>query len=139
MTSATQHPTTGRSDDGRSPAEWTTLGITLLLVGALIAALIWRGLSGGETISFTITVDDAAIQQRGDSYQVPFQVQNVGQATAEDVLVHVELLDGDQTLEETELTFRFLGEGETANGVALFTDDPRSYTLEANVTSYLIP
>lgn len=132
----TQQATMNRS---RSSAEWTTLIITSLIVAAMVAALIWHSLTGGDDVSFEVTIDDASIAQHGDAFHVPFAVQNTGKATAEDVLVVVELMDGDQTVDETELTFRFLGDGESAEGVAVFADDPRAYTLEARVTSYAIP
>ena len=137
--SSQQMASNERSSKQRSPAEWTTLIAMLLIIGALVGVLVWRALTGGEDAAFIVTIDYAAIEQRGDTFQVPFEVLNEGHAPAEDVLVHVAVLQGDTTLEETELTFHILGGGETANGVALFADDPRTNTLEAYVTSYLVP
>lgn len=111
----------------------------LLIISALVGVLVWRALMGGDDAIFTVTIDHAAIEQRGDTFQVPFEVLNEGHAPAEDVLVRVAVLRGDATIEETELTFHFVGGGETADGVALFADDPRTNTLEAYVTSFLVP
>jgi uncharacterized protein (TIGR02588 family) len=136
MTQAQQQ----RQDDGRrSRAEWTTLVTMFVIVGALVGILVWRALTGGDEAAFDVRVDEATIVQRGETYQVPFTVQNTGPATAEDVLVRVALMQGDQTVEETELTFRFMAGGESAEGIALFAHDPRSYTLDTQVTSFLVP
>jgi uncharacterized protein (TIGR02588 family) len=140
MTQSSQQTASNeRSDKQRSPAEWTTLIVMLLIISTLVGVLVWRAFTGGDDATFTVTIDHAAIDQRGDTFQVPIEVFNEGHAPAEDVLVHVALLRGDATIEETELTFHFLGGGETADGVALFVDDPRANTLEAHVTSFLVP
>jgi uncharacterized protein (TIGR02588 family) len=124
----------------RTPAEWTTFAIVLLILAGLIGSLLWYALQpADEMTSFEVQVEQAAIEERAGRFYVPMRVRNAGAATAEDVIVLVELTRGEETVEEAELTFRFVSGGEEADGVAVFVEDPRDGTLEAGVTSYLIP
>ena len=125
---------------GRSPAEWTTLTIVLLLLAAVVGALLWFAVRPGEdTATFDVEVEASAIEQREGHFYVPLRVRNTGKATAEDVIVRAAIIEGGEAIEETELTFRFVAGGEEAEGVAVFTKDPRRATLEVRVASYLRP
>ena len=121
----------------RSTAEWTTLAVILLILGALVGALAWYTIQPNEDIAFEIQVEQ--VEQRDGRFYVPLQVRNTGKATAEDVMVHAEIMRGDETIEETELTFRFVAGGEAAEGVAVFGEDPAQGDLEIRVSSYLKP
>lgn len=124
----------------RTPAEWTTLAIVLLILAGLIGSLLWNARQPANAVtSFEVQVEQAAIEERAGRFYVPLRVRNAGAATAEDVIVLVELSRGEETIEQAELTFRFVSGGEEANGVAVFIEDPRASTLQAGVTSYLIP
>jgi uncharacterized protein (TIGR02588 family) len=123
----------------RTPAEWTTLGVVLLILAALIAPLIWYALQPTEEAAFKVNVETSAIAEREGRFYVPLQVLNTGDATAEDVIVRATLLQDDQTAEEVEMTITFLAGGEETEAVAVFTEDPSTGTLEAGVTRYLIP
>jgi uncharacterized protein (TIGR02588 family) len=123
----------------RTPAEWTTLGVVLLILAALIGPLIWYAIQPTDEAAFKVTVETSATAAREGRFYVPLRVLNSGDTTAEDVIVRATLLQDDQTSEEVEMTFTFLAGGEEAEAVAVFTKDPRRGTLEAGVTSYLIP
>ncbi len=143
---AGRQSTTPQSDDqhrsaaGRTAAEWTTLAIVLLILAGLIGSLLWYALRpADEVTSFEVQVEQAAVEERAGRFYVPLRVRNAGAATAEDVIILVQLIRGEETIEEAELTFRFVSGGEEADGVAVFMEDPRAGTLQAGVTSYLIP
>lgn len=123
----------------RSPAEWTTLGMVLLILAALIGPLIWYAIQPTDEAAFKVTVETSTIAEREGRFYVPLRVLNTGDATAEHVIVRAALLQDDQTSEEVEMTFTFLAGGEEAEAVAVFNEDPRTGTLEAGVTSYVIP
>jgi uncharacterized protein (TIGR02588 family) len=131
----------GQHERGRrTPAEWTTLIIVLVIMSGLIGSLLWFELQAGEdAATFQVQVLQAQIEERAGAFYVPLRVQNTGAATAEDVVVRVELTHGEQVPDEAELVFRFLAGGESAEGVAVFSRDPRTGTLDASVTSYLQP
>ena len=123
----------------RSPAEWATLGVVLLLLGAIIGLLLWYAVQPTTEARFEVTVETAAIAEQQGHYYVPLRVLNTGDATAEDVMVRAALLRDEQVVEDVELTFAFLAGGEEADGVAVFDEDPRDGMIEAGVTSHLIP
>ncbi len=123
----------------RSPAEWATFGVVLLLLGAIVGLLLWYAVQPATEARFEVTVETAAIAEQQGHYYVPLRVQNTGDATAGDVIVRAALLRDEQVVEEVELTFVFLAGGEEAEGVVIFDEDPRDGRIEAGVTSHLIP
>ena len=130
------HPGRGK----RSAAEWITFGIVLLILAGIVGSLLWYALRPGTDVaSFEVQVDQAATEEREDRFYVPLHIRNTGTATAEDVIVRAAIMQGDEAVEEVELTFRFVAGGEEADGVAVFEQDPRGATVEASVTSYLQP
>ncbi len=123
----------------RSPAELVSLSIVLLLLGGIVGLLLWYAVQPTTEARFEVTVETAAIAERQGHYYVPLRVLNTGDATAEDVMVRAALLRDEQIVDEVELTFVFMAGGEEAKGVAVFDEDPRNGTIEAGVTSHLIP
>jgi uncharacterized protein (TIGR02588 family) len=123
----------------RSLAEQTTLGVVLLILGALVGMLVWYTIQPTTEATFKVTVETSMISQREGRFYVPLRVLNTGHATAEDVVVRAELQRDGQTVEEVEMTIIFLAGGEEAEGVAVFTEDPRAGTIEAGATSHLVP
>ena len=124
----------------RSTAEWTTLVAVLLILGAVVGSLIWYAVRPGEReATFDVAIEQAAIEERGGLFYVPLRLHNTGAATAEEVVVRAAIMQGDEAIEETELTFGFVAGGEEAEGVAVFTKDPRQAEIEARVVSYLKP
>lgn len=121
----------------RSTAERTTLVAILLILGALVGTLAWYALQPGETVAFEVEAEPA--EQRNGRFYVPLQVRNVGKATAEDVIVRAEIRRDGESIEEAELTFRFVAGGEAAEGVAVFAEDPAQGELDVGVASYLKP
>ncbi len=121
----------------RSTAERTTLVAILLILGALVGILAWYALQPGEDVAFEVQVEPA--QQRNGRFYVPLQVRNIGKATAEDVIVRAEIRRDGATIEEAELTFRFVAGGEAAEGVAVFAENPAQGELDVGVASYLKP
>jgi uncharacterized protein (TIGR02588 family) len=55
---------------------------------------------------------------------VPVTVRNVGDRTAEAVLVEVALMSGDQELETAEFEAEFVPRKSSVEGWAVFTIDP---------------
>ena len=130
----------GRQAHPRSAAEWVTLAAVLLILGTVVGYLLMQTLqTTADSARFTVEVRSAAIEQQGDRFYVPLILRNIGSSTAEEVVVRAELKQGDETLEETELTFSFVAGGEEMEGVAVFSEDPRGGQLEAFVVSYLKP
>lgn len=123
----------------RTVAEWTTLAVVLLILAALVSPLIWYAIQPTDQAAFRVTVETSTISEREGRFYVPLRVLNTGDATAEDVMIRAELLHDDQVSEEVEMTITFLAGGEEVETVAIFSEDPRTGTIKAGVTSYLIP
>ena len=127
-------------DRPRSAAEWVTLATVLLILGAIVGYLVLQTVRRtDDTAHFEVEIRQGEIEQHGDRFYVPLTIRNAGAATGEEVVVHAELKQGGETVEETELTFGFIAGGEEMEGVVIFAEDPRSAELEAYIVGYLKP
>jgi uncharacterized protein (TIGR02588 family) len=126
--------------DSRSTAEWVTLAISLLIVGALVALTSYFYLTeSAAPASMEAEPRLAETFQSGSRFSVPVVVRNQGGATGEDVKVRVTLTDPEGRQETAEWQIAFLSGGGMSHGVAVFGTDPRQGQLEAGVVSYLEP
>jgi len=124
----------------RSTAEWVTLAISSLIVGALIALTTYFYLTDSNAPArIEVRPHPAETFENGTRYALPVTVRNVGSATAEDVTVRVVRTSSDGRQEVAEWRVQFLSGNGTSRGVAVFTGDPRQGQLDAGVVSYLEP
>jgi uncharacterized protein (TIGR02588 family) len=123
---------------GRSAAEWTTLLISLAIIGGLVGLVIWLSLSGGaEPPRFTVSPHLEAVRQEADRYALPVSVQNAGGQAAQDTRVIAELAQtGEGSPETAEFTIDVLAGGETQEGTMYFNHDPTAHQLSVVVESY---
>jgi uncharacterized protein (TIGR02588 family) len=126
--------------DGRSIAEWTTLGISIAIVAAilgLITFLYYRGTEEAPRIEASANLEGLRHEQSG--YYLPVEVTNEGDQTVEDVIVEAELDTGEGQPQTAEITVMFLAGGERATGTFVFEDDPSQGDLTVHATSYKNP
>jgi len=127
-------------DERRSRAEWATTAICVALIALLCGAIVYEGYAADDDdaarIEITVSSDDA--EQRGEQWYVPFEVQNVGDETVEEIVVVVELLQGEEAVAEAETTVLLLGENEYVRATAVFDADPRPYTAEGRARSFQV-
>ena len=123
---------------GRSAAEWTTLLISLAVIGGLVGLVAWLSINGGaEPPRFIVTPHLEALQHEAERYALPVSVQNAGGQAAQDVRVIAELTaDGELSPETAEFTIDVLAGGETQDGTMLFGHDPAAHRLSVVVESY---
>ena len=122
---------------GRSPAEWTTLAIGVLLILGLVALVTYVSVTGGDDPPIVEARPlDGEIRHEGEVYLLPVEATNRGGRTAEEVLIKAELVVIDGTTEESEFTIDFLAGGETAEGTVVFATDPLSGDLLIDVASF---
>ncbi len=127
-------------DRPRSAAEWVSLAAVLLILGAVVGYLVLQTVRrSDDTARFEVEIRQGEITQHGNRFYVPLTIRNAGTATGEEVVIHAELKQDGETVEEAELTFGFVAGGEEMEGVAVFTEDPRSAELEAYVVGFLKP
>lgn len=118
--------------------EWIVGTISALLVLAMIAFLLYQAFNSKEGIpSLVINVDQ--VMSREEGHHVEFRITNEGDATAAEVLVKGRLRDGDQVVEEREVTFDYVPGGAEERAALIFMNDPAGYDLEILPSGYREP
>lgn len=124
-------------DAPRSAAEWVSLGVSLLLLAGLVAAIVglWAT-SSEEPARFAIRAGRA--RQAGERYYLPVTLTNEGDETASQVTLEGEVTPPDGGEPETaSTTFDFVPGRSTAEAELLFSSDPSG--AEIRVTSFQRP
>lgn len=126
--------------DGRTIAEWTTLGISLAILALVFGSITWLSLKGdSEPTRVQVTPLLDAVQHEGGVWYLPVEVTNRGDRTAEAVTVEATLDTGEKEPEGAEITFGFLASRETVRGTFVFTSDPASGELTVRPASFKEP
>lgn len=130
----------GETGTARSAAEWTTLGISLVILLSIFGLVTSFAVSGDDQPA-TISVEALTAEVRFDGglYYVAVEVTNRGDHTVEDVVVEAELDTGSGTPITADFTIVFLAGGERVQGTFVFEEDPRQGELTAHAVSYIEP
>lgn len=124
----------------RSAAEWTTFGISAIVLLAVVGLVTALHVSGGEhppIIAVETRLDE--IRRDAEAYYLPVDVRNRGDRTAEAVTVQAELDTGSGAPLTAEVTIAFLAGGEVARGTFVFSADPAQGALTVQPVSYQEP
>ena len=125
----------------RSVAEWTTLGISAVVVAALVGAALvevfLRDDPAGARISVEIALEEA--ETREGETSVPFTVRNDGANAAKEIVVVFEILQGETVVEETTVEFALLASHGVDRGVLVTAQDLKSSTVSARVGAMQTP
>lgn len=121
----------------RSGPEWVVFGASVLVVGAMIAVLVWSAFgSSDDTARFEAVVEQT--EERSDAFHVRVSVKNIGQETASEVSVYAEVGEG-ATATRVEQTVDLLFGGERQQLIFVFAEDPREDSLQVGVEAYQRP
>lgn len=123
----------------RSPAEWTTFSIALLILAAIVGLVIYKWLTQKNQPPVISISGSSEIREAPGQYYVPFSVTNTGGETAESVQVIAELRINGDVEESGEQQIDFLASGEKEEGAFVFSRDPRQGELKVRVASYKLP
>ncbi|MBW3634771.1 MAG: hypothetical protein KY456_17265 [Chloroflexi bacterium] len=125
----------------RSVAEWVTLSLSVLVVGALVVvALVEESRrQEGDQVALQVTFDTERAAARGESYYVPYTVQNTGSEAISSAEIWIDVYDGEQLVEAAEVIVQFLPLQGRQDGVFVTTHDPASLSLESRVESIQFP
>lgn len=126
------------SKPAKNPLEWTVFGIGLVLVLATLGFLVRESIVGDEGPPEVVARLGEARPSEG-GHLIPVEVANIGQTTAEDVLVPIFLDLPDGRREEAELNIAFLPRDSKRNGWVSFRDDPRRGTLSLGAIAFEVP
>ncbi|MEC4984388.1 MAG: TIGR02588 family protein [Oscillatoria sp. PMC 1068.18] len=126
--------------NGRSPAEWVTFSIALLIVAAIASLVVYRWITGeDEPPTLSIAIAEKEIRSTQGQYYVPFSVTNAGGSTAESVEVIAQLRVDGEIEEIGSQEIEFLSSGEVQQGAFVFSRDPNQGELIVRVASYKLP
>ena len=126
---------TGNAARRKSTAEWVTLSLSLLVVGALIAvALVEESRrQQGDAAGLQVTFDTERVASRGDSFYVPYTVLNTGSEAISSAEIWIEVFDGERVVESAEITVQFLPLQGKQNGIFVTTYDPEVHALRSRI------
>lgn len=124
----------------RSIAEWTTLGISSVILLTVVGLITFLSFDK-DTQAPVITVEPLLNEVREDAsgYYLPVIVRNEGGRTVEEVQILVELDTGSGEPETAELTVVFLAGGEEVRGTSIFEHNPTEGEVTARATSFQEP
>jgi uncharacterized protein (TIGR02588 family) len=100
----------GNAARRKSTAEWVSLSLSVLVVGALIVvALVEESLrQHGDAEGPQVTFDREHAPKRGESFSVPYTVLNTGSEAISAAENWIEVSDGERVVESAEITVQFL-------------------------------
>ena len=130
-------------DPRRAVVEWTTLGISLAILAALVGALTYAQLfTGPAEPQIEVTAETGQTRQVSGVYHVPVRISNRGRA-ARDVQIRVTLApataSASTTAESVDLRFDIVPTGASKSGTAVFRSDPSRATVTAQLISFSPP
>lgn len=120
----------------RTPAEWVTFAVAVLILSALIGTIVVEARQSDEPprpVAFVERSDRVA-----GRYQVTVEVRNEGDLAAAAVQVVASLeVDGDTT--EADQVIDFLAGGGDETLVFFFADNPDDGEFTVEVTGFTVP
>ena len=131
----------GNAARRKSIAEWVTLSLSALVVGALIVvALVEESRrQQGDAAGLQVTFDTEHIAEHGESFYVPYMVLNTGSEAISSAEIWIEVSDGERVIESAEINVQFLPLQGKQNGVFVTTRDPATFILRSRVESLQFP
>jgi uncharacterized protein (TIGR02588 family) len=121
----------------KNALEWAVFFVSLVLIGAVVAALVMFEVQRTDTPpALHVSVDGG--RRAGDGYAVRVVVENRGGRTAANVSVEV-AIEGSANAERGELVLPFVPHGARRNGEVMFTREPPAGALRARILGYEIP
>lgn len=119
----------------RTPAEWVSLVISLVLLAGVVGAVLALWLEGTDAPA-RFRVERGAVRYEAGHYHLPITVANEGDATGAQVTVEGKLAAGGRE-EAPATTFDFIPGRSSAAGVLIFSAEPTA--AEVRVVSYQQP
>jgi uncharacterized protein (TIGR02588 family) len=128
-----------RARGPRLLAEWVTFGISLALVLALSAHLVWRMREPvTEVVDARVAPRlDRVVQQEG-RFVLPLDITNPGGRTIRDVQVRIDYRGSGGERRSMEVLVDYLGQSSEQVIYTYFRDDPRTLSIRAEAISYRV-
>jgi uncharacterized protein (TIGR02588 family) len=132
---------TQRAARRKSIAEWVTLSLSVLVVGALIAvALVEESRrQDGDGTALQVTFDTERAATRDESFYIPYTVVNTGSEAIASAEIWIDVYDGVRVVESAEINVEFLSLQGKQDGTFVTTQDPAAHSLRTRIESLQFP
>lgn len=133
---------TTRSRRSVSAAEWVTLTLSVLIVGALVAVALVEEQRRQETESVGVEVTFGRDRDEAPdgAYYVPYTVRNTGAQAIVSAEIWIDIYDDEERLvESNEVSVAFLSLQGTQEGVYVTTLDPITHRFVGRLESVQFP
>ena len=130
-----------RSSSGKPDTpylEWAAAIVSTILVLAMVAYMMYEGITGDGKPPLATVQADTVIEADG-GYLVMFTVSNSGGETAAALRVSGALLRDTATIEQSDASIDYLPPRATRSGGMFFSRDPRLYRLELRPVGFSLP
>ncbi len=123
----------------RTLAEKVSFAISLMILGFILAVLIYSWMTGDNQPPILTVKIDGEIYQKNQQFYVPYAVTNTGGKTAESVEVNAELKLSEENSEAGTQSINYLSAGEKETGAFIFSHDPDLGKLQIRIASFKLP
>lgn len=118
--------------------EWITAAIGLGIVLFFIIFLLFEAKESADKPP-DIKIKVIKIIRGGAYYNILINVSNIGQQTAEGVIVEGNLLNGEKVIESSETMFDYIPGQSKKEGGLMFRNDPEKYLLVVKALGFEKP
>jgi uncharacterized protein (TIGR02588 family) len=132
---------TQRSRPPVSIAEWVTLSLSVLIVGALVmVALVEESRrEDADAADLGMSFDVERTVARGGNYYVPYTVRNQGSAAITSAEIWIDIYFENELVDSAEVTVEFLPLQGSQDGVFVTPYDPSTHTVVGRLESLQFP
>jgi uncharacterized protein (TIGR02588 family) len=121
----------------RQLAEWLSFAVSLALVLALAAHLLWRMREPvTDTIHVLVRAQLDEVSEHDGRFILPLGLKNPGARTVRDLQVRIEYRAPGGARESMDVLVDYLGKSAEEVIFAYFSEDPRSLSVHAEPISY---
>jgi uncharacterized protein (TIGR02588 family) len=124
-----------------SVAEWVTLSLSVLVVGALIVvALVEESKRlDADSTDLRMTFDVERTEARGGNYYVPYTIRNLGSTAVTAAEIWIDIYSEDELIDSDEVSVEFLPLQGSQDGVFVTPYDPATHTVVGRLESVQFP
>jgi uncharacterized protein (TIGR02588 family) len=131
---------TTATKDRHSAAEWVTLALSVLVVGALVVVAIVEEARRPESgSSLEITFDKEGTVVRDGVYYIPYTVRNTGSVAITSAEIWFDVHEGERLVESAEVTVQNLPIQGTQEGIFVTTWAPETHPVTGRLESLQFP
>ena len=122
-------------------AEWVTLSLSVVIVGALIAVALVEETRREDDVAadLRMTFDVEQTVGRGGNFYVPYTIRNLGSAAVSSAEIWIDIYSQNERVDSAEITVQFLPLQGSQDGVFVTPYDPATHTVFGRVESLQFP